>query len=266
MADLHDAELLKGNYVQHAYPWHTHDELCLGLVISGAIHLRTRTQEGTARAGSFVLVNSDELHQGSPAAPEGWRCRTLHLRPQVIEALVEELRPAGGSPGIWFNGPTFEDVFSATALLQLHKRSEAAGSSLDRQSRITLLIGRLLSFHRSWSSLRGAGMNEPQAVSNARLYLDEHLSDKVTLQELSAVSGLTPFRLLRAFTKSVGLTPHNYQVQARIRRAHNLLKVGEPIADVALAVGFADQAHFTRVYKAIMGGTPGQFRSANHLP
>jgi len=74
---------------------------------------------------------------------------------------------------------------------------------------------------------------------------------------------MTPFRLLRAFRQTVGLTPHGYQLQARIRKAHGLLRRGHPIADVSFAVGFSDQAHLTRAFKSIMGGTPGQFRAAS---
>jgi AraC-like DNA-binding protein len=118
----------------------------------------------------------------------------------------------------------------------------------------------LLALHRGWFSPRLSSLNEPRAVTRARAYLDEELSNKITLQKLAVVSGLTPFRLLRAFTRCVGLTPHGYQVQARIRRAHALLTGGTAIADAAAAVGFADQAHLTRVYKTIMGATPGQFR------
>ena len=66
--DLDDAEMLKGSYVRHAYPWHAHEELCLGLVVGGAIHLRTRTRSGAATSGSFVVINSGEIHRGWPAA------------------------------------------------------------------------------------------------------------------------------------------------------------------------------------------------------
>src|ERR1700722_11946854 len=80
-ADLNHAEMLKGVYVRHAYPRHAHEDLCLGLVVGGAVNLRTRTRSGVASAGAFVLVNSDDIHQGWPAADEGWRCRTIHVHP-----------------------------------------------------------------------------------------------------------------------------------------------------------------------------------------
>ena len=102
----------------------------------------------------------------------------------------------------------------------------------------------------------------------AQEFLDGNLPEKVTLCGLATASGLPPFRLLRAFQEVVGLTPHAYQTQARIRMALAMLRRQAPLADVAAATGFADQPHFTRVFKSIMGATPQQYRSgvATGLP
>jgi AraC-like DNA-binding protein len=261
-ADLYDAELLKGVYVRHSYPWHSHEELSLGLVLDGAIRLRTRTQVGVARPGSFVLINSDELHQGAAVDSLGWRCRTIHVMPSVVQAVVDEFAVFGSAPTPWFDSPSFEDDALAAAFIDLHRLTETIASPLDQQCRLARVIGRLITCHaRKTSTLLGHG-SEPGAVRRAKKFLDEHLSDKVTLEDLSKEADLPPFRLLRAFRRELGVTPHSYQIQARIRRVHGLIRTGIPLAEVAHDAGFADQAHMTRVYKNIMGGTPGQFRVA----
>jgi AraC-like DNA-binding protein len=262
-ADLSDAEMLKGIYVRHSYPWHTHEDLCLGLVIGGAINLRTRARSGVASTGSFVLINSDEIHEGWPAANEGWKCRTIHVHPAAIQRVADEHRSFGRNSPVAFRGPTFNDPSLARRLLDLHRHSEGDGSSLERQSLIVGLISCLLSRHAETSVELHGRDNEPRAVTRARTFLDENLSDKVTLDNLAAVAELTPFRLLRSFRKAIGLTPHEYQLQARVRQAHERLRRREQLADIAAAVGFADQAHMTRVFKSIMGATPGQFRAAS---
>jgi AraC-like DNA-binding protein len=262
MADLHDADLLKGAYVHHSYPWHAHEELTLGLVTGGAIHLQTRSREALAQAGSFVLINPEEVHQGTPATLEGWRCRTIHILPHVIRETAEEMKSFSSLPPIAFRSPTIDDIDLAKDLLELHRCCEVANSSLERQSRITALIARLLARHAE-TSIEGPSRHcEPLAVSRARAYLHENFSDQVRLTELARTAGVTPFRLLRAFQKSTGLTPHAYQIQARVRAAYVLLQGQAAVAEVAAATGFADQAHLTRVFKAIMGATPGQYRAA----
>ncbi|MFL9855401.1 AraC family transcriptional regulator [Paraburkholderia madseniana] len=262
MTDLHDAEMLKGTYVQHMYPWHSHEEISLGLVLEGAIDLRTRSHQGIAKAGSFTLINAEEAHYGTPVNGGGWRCRTIHINPRMVHNTAADLRRYSPASSIAFLGPTFDDPDAARELLELHRRSEAETSALERQSRLVTLIVRLLLRHSEAMATVPARVREPRAVELARDYLVENLGDKVTLEELAATSGVPPFRLLRAFQQSVGLTPHAYQTQTRIREACQMLRSRQPLADIAITTGFADQAHLTRTFKAIMGMTPGQYRDA----
>lgn len=260
MPDLHDAEMLKGNYVQHMYPWHSHEELSLGLVLEGAIELRTRSRQGIAKAGSFTLINAEEAHYGRPVGGVGWRCRTIHICPRMVLNTAADMRIYSPASDIAFLGPTFDDPDAARELLELHRRSEAKTSALERQSWLVTLIVRLLLRHSQAVVTVPARVRERQAVELARDYLVENLGDKITLEELAATSGVPPFRLLRAFQQSVGLTPHAYQTQTRIRGACQMLRSHDPLADIAITTGFADQAHLTRTFKSIMGMTPGQYR------
>ena len=72
---------------------------------------------------------------------------------------------------------------------------------------------------------------------------------RISLQDLAGVTGLPPSRLLRAFGRAVGMSPHAYQRQVRLRHATTLIRAGTAISDAALAAGFADQAHFTRLFR-----------------
>jgi len=147
MMDLHDAEMLKGTYVQHMYPWHSHEEISLGLVLEGAIDLRTRSRQGIAKAGSFTLINAEEAHYGKPVNGDGWRCRTIHLNPRMVQITAADLRRYAPASSIAFLGPTFDDPAAASELLELHRRSEGDASSLERQSWLVTLIARLLLRH-----------------------------------------------------------------------------------------------------------------------
>jgi AraC-like DNA-binding protein len=261
VADLYDAELLKGAYVEHAYPWHAHEELSLGLVVDGAVSLSTRSREGVATSGSFVLINAEEAHRGASASPQGWRCRTIHISPYIVQSTVQELRRFTNASHVRFRGPTFEDPRLASALLELHYCSEGVSAALERQTLIVSLIAQLLERHADGVLDLPKRLKESAAVCCAQEFLDENLSDKVRLCDLAKASGLPPFRLLRAFQETLGLSPHAYQTQARIRAAQAMLRRQERLADVAAATGFADQSHLTRVFKSIVGATPQQYRA-----
>jgi len=81
----------------------------------------------------------------------------------------------------------------------------------------------------------------------------------VTLEALARHAGISAFHLCRVFRQTVGMTPHAYQTQVRVRHARSLLRAGLPITTVAAQTGFYDQAHLTRHFKRIVGLTPGRY-------
>ena len=82
----------------------------------------------------------------------------------------------------------------------------------------------------------------------------------LSLEQLAGQAGLGRYQLIRAFRAATGLTPHAYLLNARVNRGRLLLRDGLALADIAYKLGFADQSHFQRVFKAHVGVTPGQYR------
>jgi AraC-like DNA-binding protein len=264
MPDLHGVQMLKGVYVDHAYPWHAHEEVTINLVIEGAIHLRHRSLEADAAAGFLCIANAEEMHSGHSATPSGWSCRTLHLQPEIFRGIAEEIAFLRSSSDIAFRGPILADPEMAQDFLHLHRVCEKHGSSLERQSVFLSFLAKLLARHAETRLEISQQPREPLAVRRAREFLDEHLSDKVTLEDLATAADITPFRLLRAFKHAFGITPHAYQLQSRIRAAHAMIvRHAASLVDIAITTGFADQAHLTRVFKSVMGATPGQFQDVD---
>jgi AraC-like DNA-binding protein len=100
----------------------------------------------------------------------------------------------------------------------------------------------------------------PAAVGTVRDLLHERLADPPTLAELAVMTELSQFSLLRAFRAEMGLPPHAYLNQLRVRQARLLLDDGISAADVAAEVGFADQAHLTRHFKRVVGVPPAAYQ------
>ena len=73
-------------------------------------------------------------------------------------------------------------------------------------------------------------------------------------------AGLSKSTLLRAFTKSKGITPYRYLEIIRINEAKKLLSEGNPLADIAIRTGFSDQSHFTNYFSQFIGIAPGTYR------
>jgi AraC family transcriptional regulator len=93
-------------------------------------------------------------------------------------------------------------------------------------------------------------------------YIEEHLSDDLTLKRMAVETELSPFYLARVFKSEVGKPPHQYVLDRRIARARTLLRdTTIPIADVALATGFSSQSHMSTCFRRLVGVSPASYRS-----
>jgi transcriptional regulator GlxA family with amidase domain len=94
-------------------------------------------------------------------------------------------------------------------------------------------------------------------------YVEAHLSEPLSLAELSRAAGFTAMHFARLFRASTGLSPHNYVLRRRIEVAQAaLLHTDHGMLDVALMVGFRTQAHFSTVFKKLTGMPPQRWRQA----
>lgn len=93
--------------------------------------------------------------------------------------------------------------------------------------------------------------------------VEEQLSEPLALTDLARCAGLSRMHFAAQFRAATGMRPHEYLVRRRIQRAQEiLLTTGMPLVEVALAVGFQTQAHFTTVFRRFLGETPGRWREA----
>lgn len=92
-------------------------------------------------------------------------------------------------------------------------------------------------------------------------YIEDHCVRNIRLEELASLTGLSQSHFSHAFKASTGLPPHQWQTRARLERAKQLLlKDDTPLTHVAAETGFADQAHFTRVFRKNIGATPANWK------
>ncbi len=135
-------------------------------------------------------------------------------------------------------------------------------TTLERQTRLTRVLGRLLYEQTEHAPPLPRRAREPRAMARVRAFLHDHMAVNVTLDELAAVAGLNPFWLVRAFEQEVGLPPHQYQLAVRVATGARLLARGMLLGEAAAILGFADQSHFARHFRRIQGVPPGEFQQA----
>jgi len=93
-------------------------------------------------------------------------------------------------------------------------------------------------------------------------YIENHSEIELSLEEISKKIFISKFYLIRKFKEKIGLTPHKFQIQNRIRTAKNLLQTEKSITEVAFLTGFYDQSHFIKQFKRLVGITPSEYKMA----
>ena len=115
---------------------------------------------------------------------------------------------------------------------------------------------------RSQPLRRESSRDRRRAVETA-LWLDANAHEPVDLARAARQAGVSPFHFLRLFARIVGVTPHQYLLRSRLRRAARALAADDqPVSDIALDVGFADLSNFVRTFHRAAGVSPRGFRQA----
>jgi|SRR5579859_246873 len=255
---LSNLELLHATYVTHTFAPHTHEGYVIGVVERGAERFKYRGSNHVAPAGSIVLINPGEVHTGSSAAEHGWTYRTLYPSTELLQRAASDI--VGRQRDIPFFGePVVHDPEIAAEILFAHRVLEEQTSALERESRLLWTLARLIVRYADDHPRARALTKEHLGIQRVRCYLDEQYAENVSLEQLAAIAHLSPFHLLRSFRNHMHLPPHAYQIQVRVIRAKELLQMGMSCVDTALAVGFADQSHFTKHFKRIVGVPPGLY-------
>lgn len=232
---------------------HTHDSFGIGVIERGAQRSWSGRGPVEAGPGDLITVNACEVHDGAPIDAEGRRWRMLYFEPAVIGVLARDLSEQRDDT-LEFKAPVFANpVVARRRFLTLFRRLSAGADITDIACEAALLeLLSLISVRR----VRASGKDCP--IRRAKDFIDDHPERRIGLDTLARLSGASKFQFLRAFSRATGLTPHAYIVQARLQRARRLIAAGEPLADVAMRCGFADQSHLTRVFARSYGFTPGR--------
>jgi AraC-like DNA-binding protein len=253
---LGQLELLKATFVTHSFVPHTHDTYVIGIIESGVETFRRDKDLHYATANNIILVNPNQLHTGSAGVPEGWTYRTLYPSVAQMQQATSEIFETHDAP--YFSKAVIEDKVLAKAVRQFHNVAEQ-GTKLEQDSTFLTMLATLVSRHADKELTLSSVGAEHEAVKKVKGFLETHPSAEISLQHLAKLSSLSSFHLLRVFKRELGITPHAYQIQQRIRLVKQFVKQGKPLAEVALETGFHDQSHMGLHFKRLVGVTPKQF-------
>jgi AraC-like DNA-binding protein len=248
--------LMRAHFTEHAFERHSHPEYGIGLTGSGVQTFNCRGTTQTSVPGDVILLNPDQAHDGLPGQAGGYGYCMLYVEAEVLPGILQ--RAAGIQGSRHFRAPVVHDPQAAAALQRAILATGQPQESMRGEVLLMEAFVQLLLRHGESPTTVPppvhAGLKRLQRVrDHIRANADRDLS----IGELAREAGVSRVYLSRAFARHFGVPPHLYLNAVRIARARTLLLQGGALAEVAAAVGFADQSHFTRRFKGATGLSPG---------
>lgn len=240
------------------YTRHAHEHFSIGAVTTGRSYYHYGAQTFEISAGTVVLMNPGDVHACNPIENEPWSYQMVYLDTPWLTDLQHQLGFSTDQGYRPFDTPYTRDTLLYNGLLELYRiLVDGQAEHLQKQSALVSYFTEVQQrLNPSHTPMREVN----HKLERAAEYIREQCTEALKLEDICAAAELSPSYLIRAFKLYYGLTPHAFLVNQRIQFARAQLRQGELIADVALAAGFADQAHFQRTFKQHFAATPGQYR------
>jgi AraC-like DNA-binding protein len=248
-------ELFRAWLAGEAYQKHRHDTYAVGVTDCGVQVFDYRGATHASTPGRVVVLYPDEVHDGRAGTREGFGYRIVYVEPSVLIEAVRDLR---GAP---YPLPFVGEPVSTNAILSRAIEDAFRGplEPLAVDALVVALAEGLMAGERGAVRPPISRRVDVPAVERARQLLDAERTRAVHSTELESITGLTRYDLSRQFRIMLGTSPYRYLLMRRLAFARERIHEGRPLVEVAADAGFADQAHFTRVFGATYGVTPGRY-------
>lgn len=241
----------------HCFRLHAHDEYSIGIVDHGSAVFHHAGGPERVNKGSIVLIEPGRWHACNPDQVTDWAYRMLFVRAEWVH---EQLQATSAT----FPQRALHDAKLAATVDRLCLPLDGQHAGVASHVRL------LRDFLQRVSSLSVAdgerNTSSFHAVHEALETLHRHPGAATSVQSLAHATGMSASRFIRHFKAATGVTPGAYRLNLRLNGARRLLAQGMHLADAAHCMGFADQAHMQRAFKAHHSLTPGNYASTAETP
>ena len=219
-----------------SYPLHNHvSVITIGIVLSGSITLTTKQGTFLYKENQSFVVYPYEPH--SISTDSDYTLLTLCIDKSIVLSTPMSI--------------VKNDIVS-TLLTAFHSKSlnpKYLSQVFNQINTITNLISAI-------------NFCDKPFVSNLINQLELRPECRISVEDMAHDTFISKYHFIRCFKAEVGLTPHQFQIQNRVRKAQRLLNSAKSLTEVALSAGFYDQSHFIKQFQKYVGLTPLSYKSA----
>ena len=249
--------------------WHYHKEVELIIVQEGRLDIRTPDNTYSLFPGDVVLIGSSQLHTSYKMEDDPLVYIVLHvdLQPYFDPAMMmyyrhfsEMVRPLEDLNYMFVENDRAKKEIGRI-IVEIHSEimSKAKGYEIAASMHIKHLLLTLLRFDRR-ELLQPFEYVDAAVMRPILDYVDNHLAEKIDMEEVSRIAGMSYTYFSKFFKKCVGVSFTDYVNRQRIRKAERLLiTLPESVTDIAANVGIENMAHFYELFKRYNGCTPKEY-------
>ncbi|ENV93476.1 HTH-type transcriptional activator RhaS [Acinetobacter calcoaceticus] len=254
-------ETRRSCFSRTCYKSHSHPTFSIGAIDEG--NSVFQSSFGTAQkisAGTLVIVPAHIEHSCNPLPDQAWSYQMLHLDISWLNQWYAEFQKEGFDLNLPQHRPLIikdENLYQAFSDMN-ETLFDSQKLILEKEQSLIYCLTQLLLPHFILEEIQ-----KTQYLYESFLDLIHIIKSSerfISLEELAQQVGLSRYAIIRLFKANVGLTPHAFQINLKINQARAQLKQGIPLAELAVNLGFSDQSHFHKAFKAHTGITPRQFQ------
>ena len=238
------------------FPNHFHDYYVIGLVEAGTRCLSCKNREYTIGQGNMLLFNPNDNHSCMQCDGRTLDYRGLNIPKETMLSLAEEITGHRGLLG--FSENVIKNDEMNNYFHSLHQIIMKGSKEFEKEEMLLFFISLLI--ERYGQPFENCIPECREEIEKTCEFMAEHFAEHITLEKLCKCSCLSKSALLRAFTKSKGITPYRYLQTIRIGKAKELLEQGVSSVDAAIQTGFSDQSHFSNFFHMFIGLSPAAYR------
>ena len=244
-----------------------HSAYSIALVTDGSFQYRTSQGSALMTPGSLLLGNAGACFECGHQHSRGDRCLAFHFSAEVLESVASEVP---GVRQLALTAPRLPPTPSVLAVLADAQAARDDSAGPEEFGELVLRVAGAVCAALSDGSpdlQRSPTSRDERRIAGALRRIETRHGARLSVAELAAEAAVSPFHFLRLFEQVVGVTPGQYMLRTRLRRAAVRLRCSsDAIAAIALDCGFDDLSTFNRQFRRATGLTPRGYRARRARP
>jgi len=232
-----------------------HDLVCVAAVTRGTFQYRSPDGRATLAPGALMLGNPGACFECGHEHGVGDRCLSFHFDPGFFEEVVASV------PGVRRLSFAMPRIPPSKTLLPLIAAAEAADDNLEFEE-AALRVAGAAAAAQGGTSGAVRHLRQEHRVAEVLRWIEAEPDEPITLRGLACHTAMSRYHFLRTFRAVSGMTPYQFVLAQRLRRAAaRLRQTSTPISAIAYEAGFGDLSTFNRRFRRIIGMTPSAWRN-----